>query len=134
MAAGGGLNVLIQHEMSLAKSKSQADKKEAFRTAAIALEELSDLALRMGFKDAAKCHAQESSQMQALAQGRHAAPARCRAKVYSDSFKEMAVSGLGSNSPLLDELTKTWATEVWVWSGSVVRFDALKVKKVDANE
>lgn len=124
MESGGNLNILLKGDLAKAKQESPVALNKTLRIGAFALDQLSDLALRMGFSDIAKCHTQEALQLRLLAQGGKAKPVGCRPKVYPASAKADLVR-LNSTGDLakLDELTNEWAKQTWLSGYATVTYD-----------
>lgn len=125
MASGGALNVLLQGRFAHVKNKPWNSKVEAFKAADLALIQLSDLALRLGFKAAAVCHIQESYQMRLLAQGEHAEIVGCRPTAYPSSIEMEAMNALSSpRAAKLDQLTRNWAKQTFFSCSAAAVYDA----------
>ena len=124
MESGGNLNVLLKGHLAKSKQESPAALNATLRIGAFALDQLSDLALRMGFSDIAKCHTQEALQLRQLAQGGKPKPVGCRPKIYPASAKADLVH-LNSTGDLaeLDKLTKEWAKQTWMSGYATVTYD-----------
>ena len=124
MESGGNLNVLLQGDLAKAKQESPVAFNTTLRIGAFALDQLSDLALRMGFSDVAKCHTQEALQLRQLAQAGKAKPVGCRSKIYPASAKaDLERLNNSGDLPKLDELTKEWAKQTWLSGHATVTYD-----------
>jgi len=115
MASGGALNILLDGGLSRAKLDSEHAVSATRQIGAFTLDQLSDLALRMGFDEIANCHTREALQLRQLTQGRESKPVGCRPKVYPALGKEdidrLAATG---DMATLDGLTKDWAKQTWL--------------------